>query len=218
VATSVSPPIRVHRKAIQHLRRADPILARLIDSAAPCLLQPDHEQSPFEALVEAVCHQQLTGKAAQTILGRVKALHPKQPFPTPEDFLATADEQLRAAGLSRAKVASLKDISAKTLEGIVPTTEEILKLEDAEIIERLTVIRGVGRWTVEMLLIFKLGRLDVLPVDDYGVRKGFMLAYRKRGLPKPAVLLKHGERWRPYRSIGSWYMWRALELERQAEK
>lgn len=132
--------------------------------------------------------------------------------------MATADEQLRAAGLSRAKVASLKDISAKTLEGIVPTTEEILKLEDAEIIERLTVIRGVGRWTVEMLLIFKLGRLDVLPVDDYGVRKGFMLAYRKRGLPKPAVLLKHGERWRPYRSIGSWYMWRALELERQAEK
>jgi len=218
VVTPICPPIRVHKKAIQHLRRADPILARLIDATAPCLLQPDHEQSPFEALVEAVCHQQLTGKAAQTILGRVKALHPKRPFPTPKDFLATTDEQLRAAGLSRAKVASIKDISARTLDGTVPTTEEILKLDDTEIIERLIVIRGVGRWTVEMLLIFKLGRLDVLPVDDYGVRKGFMVAYRKRDLPKPAVLLKHCERWRPYRSIGSWYMWRAIEMARQAGK
>ena len=106
----------------------------------------------------------------------------------------------------------MKDISAKTLDGTVPSTEEILKLEDDEIIERLTVIRGVGRWTVEMLLIFKLGRLDVLPVDDYGVRKGFMLAYRKREMPKPAALLKHGERWRPYRSVASWYMWRAADL------
>ena len=209
----------MHKKAIQHLRRADPVLARLIESTAtPCRLQPDHDQSPFEALVEAVCHQQLTGKAAQTILGRVKALHPRRPFPTPKDFLATSDEQLRAAGLSRAKVASVKDISAKTLDGVVPTTDEILKLDDAEIIERLTVIRGVGRWTVEMLLIFKLGRLDVLPVDDYGVRKGFMLAYRKRDLPKPTALLAHGERWRPYRSVASWYMWRAIDLAKQADK
>jgi 3-methyladenine DNA glycosylase/8-oxoguanine DNA glycosylase len=130
-------------------------------------------------------------------------------------LLSTADEQLRAAGLSRAKVASVKDISAKTLDGVVPTTGEILKLDDAEIIERLTVIRGVGRWTVEMLLIFKLGRPDVLPVDDYGVRKGFMLAYRKRDLPRPAALLAHGERWRPYRSVASWYMWRAIDLAKQ---
>lgn len=208
----------MHKKAIQHLRRADPVLARIIDTAAACRLQPDHEQSPFEALVEAVCHQQLTGKAAQTILGRVKALHPHRPFPTPKDLLSTADEQLRAAGLSRAKVASVKDISAKTLDGIVPTTEEILKLDDAEIIERLTVIRGVGRWTVEMLLIFKLGRLDVLPADDFGVRKGFMLAYRKRALPKPAALLAHGECWRPYRSVASWYMWRAIDLAKPAKK
>jgi 3-methyladenine DNA glycosylase/8-oxoguanine DNA glycosylase len=216
-ARQVLRQFAVHKKAIQHLRRADPILARIIDATGPCRLQPDHEQSPFEALVEAVCHQQLTGKAAQTILGRVKALHPHRPFPGPEDLLATPDEKLRAAGLSRAKTASVKDISAKTLEGIVPGTEEIAKLADDEIIERLTVIRGVGRWTVEMLLIFKLGRLDVLPVDDYGVRKGFGVAYRKRGLPKAAVLLKHGERWRPYRSIGAWYMWRAIELARQAK-
>ncbi len=202
----------MHKKALQHLRRADPVLARLIDVADPCRLKPDHDQSPFEALVEAVCHQQLTGKAAQTILGRVKALHPHRPFPAPGDLLGTPDETLRAAGLSRAKVAAVKDISTKTLEGIVPAAGALDELEDAEIIERLTTIRGVGQWTVEMLLIFKLGRLDVLPVDDFGVRKGFMLTYRKRELPKPAVLLKHGERWRPYRSIASWYLWRATDL------
>lgn len=208
----------MHKKALQHLRRADPVLARVIDATGPCRLQADHDQSPFEALVEAVCHQQLTGKAAQTILGRVKALHPRRPFPTPKDLLATADERLRAAGLSRAKVASVKDIAAKTIEGVVPTGDDIARLDDDAIIERLTVIRGVGRWTVEMLLIFKLGRLDVLPVDDYGVRKGFMFAYGKRVLPKPAVLLQRGERWRPYRSIGAWYLWRAVELAKRAGK
>lgn len=205
----------MHKKALQHLRRADPVLARIIDASGACRLRPDHDQSPFEALVEAVCHQQLTGKAAQTILGRVKALHAHRAFPTPDDLLATLDEKLRSAGLSRAKIASVKDISAKTLDGTVPDPETLAGLDDAEIIERLTTIRGVGQWTVEMLLIFKLGRPDVLPVDDYGVRKGFMLAYRKRELPKPAALLAHGERWRPYRSVASWYLWRAIELARQ---
>ena len=208
----------MHERAIQHLTANDQILARIIAKVGPCRLRPDRKQSPFEALVEAVCHQQLTGKAAQTILGRVKALHPHRDFPAPEDLLATPDEQLRSAGLSRAKVASVKDISAKTLDGTVPEVKALTKLDDAEIIERLTVIRGVGQWTVEMLLIFKLGRPDVLPVDDYGVRKGFMLAYRKRDLPKPAALLTHGERWRPYRSVASWYMWRAIDLARQAGK
>jgi len=148
----------------------------------------------------------------------VKALHPHRDFPTPENLLATPDEKLRSAGLSRAKVASVKDISAKTLDGTVPEVKALAKLDDAEIIERLTTIRGVGQWTVEMLLIFKLGRPDVLPVDDYGVRKGFMLAYRKRDLPKPAALLAHGERWRPYRSVAAWYMWRAIDLAKQAKK
>jgi len=205
----------MHKKALLHLTETDPTLAALIAQVGGCRLRVDRVSSAFEALVEAVCHQQLTGKAAQTILGRIKAIHPHRPFPTPDDFLGTHDDLLRAAGLSRAKVAAVKDISAKTLNGVVPDPKALAKLDDAEIIERLTTIRGVGQWTVEMLLIFKLGRMDVLPVDDFGVRKGFMLTYRKRELPKPAVLLKHGERWRPYRSIAAWYMWRAADLAKK---
>ena len=205
----------MHDKALQHLRTADEKLARLIDIVGPCGMRPDRKQSPFEALIEAVAHQQLTGKAAQTILGRVKAIHAHRPFPTPEDLLSTPEETLRGAGLSRAKVAAVKDISAKALDGTIPTPKELSKLSDAEIIERLITIRGVGQWTVEMLLIFKLGRPDVLPVNDYGVLKGFAVTYRRGRLPKPDVLLRHGERWRPYRSVASWYMWRALELSRQ---
>ena len=208
----------MHERAIQHLTANDKTLARIIAKTGPCRLRADRKQSPFEALVEAVCHQQLTGKAARTILGRVKALHPHRDFPAPEDLLATPDDKLRTAGLSRAKVASVKDISAKTLDGTIPEVKALAKLDDAEIIERLTTIRGVGQWTVEMLLIFKLGRPDVLPVDDYGVRKGFMLAYRKRDLPKSAALLAHGECWRPYRSVASWYMWRSSDLAKLAKK
>lgn len=213
-ATISSPSPSMHEDAVRHLRRADKVLARVIDRAGPCGLRPERRQSPFEALVEAVAHQQLTGKAAKTILARVKALHPQRRFPTPEDLLGTADEQLRAAGLSRAKVAAVKDIAAKALNGVVPTARSMARMDDAAIIERLIAIRGVGQWTVEMLLIFKLGRLDVLPVADYGVRTGFSFAYRRDDLPKPAELLKHGERWRPYRSIASWYLWRAVEWAR----
>lgn len=205
-----------HRKATNHLIRADAALATVIAAAGPCRLKPKLERSAFEALVEAVCHQQLTGKAAQTILGRIKALHPHRPFPTPEDLLATPDDTLRGAGLSRAKVASVKDISAKALDGTIPSHEELHALDDDAIITRLTTIRGVGRWTVEMLLIFKLGRMDILPVDDFGVRNGFKILHRKRDLPKPAALLKHGERWRPYRSIAAWYLWRAADMAKTA--
>ncbi len=208
----------MHKKALHHLTETDAVLANLIAQIGPCRLRADRQTTAFEALVEAVCHQQLTGKAAQTILGRIKAIHPHRPFPTPDDLLGTPDDTLRAAGLSRAKVAAVKDISVKTLDGVVPEPKALAKLDDAEIIERLTTIRGVGQWTVEMLLIFKLGRMDVLPVDDFGVRKGFMLTYRKRDLPKPAVLLKHGERWRPYRSVASWYMWRAADLAKAQGK
>ena len=172
---------------------------------------PRKRCSPFQTLVQSVAHQQLNGTAAKTILKRVRALYPKRTFPTPDDVLATPDEKLRGAGLSRAKVASIKDIAAKTLEGVVPPARTIAKMSDTEILERLTTIRGVGPWTVEMLLIFTLGRQDVLPATDFGVRKGFALVFRREELPKPAELLEHGERWRPYRSIASWYLWRSLD-------
>lgn len=205
----------MHNQAVDHLRAVDPVLSELIARVGACRLRPDRRQSPFEALVEAVAHQQLNGKAARTILDRVKALHPHRAFPTPEDLLETHEDKLRAAGLSRAKVAAIKDISAKTLDGLVPPSRDLSRLEDEEIVRRLTALRGVGRWTVEMLLIFKLGRLDVLPVDDYGVRQGFALTYRKRQLPKPRQLLARGEPWRPYRSVAAWYLWRAVDLAKQ---
>ena len=203
----------MHERALAHLAAADRTLARLITRAGPCRLRAERKRSPFQSLVQAVAHQQLTGKAANTILGRLVALHPGRDFPMPDDLLATPDEKLRGVGFSRAKVAALKDIAAKTVAGVVPETQALMKLADAEIIERLTTIRGVGQWTVEMMLIFKLGRPDVLPVHDYGVRKGFTVTYRKKNLPRPDELLAHGERWRPFRSVASWYMWRALELE-----
>jgi len=201
----------MHEHAIAHLTKSDKVLARLIRQVGPCRLEPRRTHSPFQSLVQAVAHQQLNGTAANTILKRVIALYPRQKFPAPEDLLETPDDHLRGAGLSRAKVASIKDIAAKSLEGVIPATKAIMKMSDVEIVERLTTIRGVGPWTVEMLLIFKLGRLDVLPATDYGVRKGFAATYRRKQLPTPAELLEHGERWRPYRSIASWYLWRSLD-------
>ena len=201
----------MHEPAIEHLTKADKILARLIRKVGPCELIPRKRCSPFQALVQSVAHQQLNGIAANTILQRVRALYPRTQFPTPDDVLATPDEKLRGAGLSRAKVASIKDIAARTLEGVVPPERTIAKMSDAEILQRLTTIRGVGPWTVEMLLIFKLGRLDVLPATDFGVRKSFALIFKRDELPKPIELLEHGERWRPYRSIASWYLWRGLD-------
>jgi DNA-3-methyladenine glycosylase II len=201
----------------QHLAKADPIMRRLIRAHGPYGLQPRSGRSPFESLACAIAHQQLNGTAANTILGRFVKLFPGRKFPRPEDLASVTDDAVRGAGFSRAKIAALRDLAVKALDGTVPSSRAIQKLNDNEIIARLSEVRGVGQWTVEMLLIFKLGRLDVLPVDDYGVRKGFMLAYRKRTLPKPTALLKHAERWRPYRSIGAWYMWRAIELAKRAE-
>ncbi|HEU0038941.1 MAG TPA: DNA-3-methyladenine glycosylase [Verrucomicrobiae bacterium] len=199
-------------EAVQHLVRSDKILARIIRQVGPCQLTPKKRRSPFEALVQSVAHQQLNGTAANTILRRVIALYPHRRFPLPEDLLRTPDEHLRGAGLSRAKTASLKDIAAKTIQGVVPTARRIAKMSDAEILERLTTVRGVGPWTVEMLLMFTLGRPDVLPVTDYGVRKGFALAYGLSELPTPRELLNHGEKWRPHRTTAAWYLWRAVEL------
>src|SRR5436190_17221864 len=201
----------MHEAAIEHLTKADKVMARLIRRVGPCELKARKGCSPFQALVQSVAHQQLNGTAANTILKRVIALYPRRKFPVPEDVLATPAARLRGAGLSRAKVASIKDIAAKTILGVVPASRAIARMRDAEILERLTSIRGVGPWTVEMLLIFKLGRLDVLPATDFGVRKGFALVFLRDELPKPAELLEHGERWRPYRSIASWYLWRGLD-------
>ena len=196
-----------------HLTRADKVLGRLITKVGPCGLKRRARRSPFEALVRAVAYQQLNGTAAATILGRVIALYPGRTFPSPQDLLDTPNEKLRSAGLSGAKVAAIKDIAAKTIDGVVPTSRAIARMENEIIIERLTSIRGVGPWAVEMLLMFTLGRMDVLPVTDYGVRKGFALTYDLKELPRPADLLAHGEKWRPYRSIAAWYLWRAVDGE-----
>ena len=198
-------------EALAFLAEADKTLGGLIARVGPCRLKPRRRRSPFEALVQSVVYQQLNGTVATTILNRVKALYPGR-FPTPEDLLSTADEKLRAAGLSRAKTLAMKDIATKTLEGVVPSRKEVTKLSDAELVERLTVVRGVGPWTVEMFLIFTLGRPDVFPVTDYGVRKGFSVTYGWKELPTPKELLAAGEKWRPHRSTAAWYFWRALEI------
>lgn len=203
----------MNERAIQHLVRADKILARLIRRVGPCMLRPKRRRPPFQALVRSVAFQQLNGTAAETIFGRVLALYPGKRFPAPEDLLATPDDKLRAAGLSRNKTAAVKDIAAKTLGGVVPDSRVIRKMSNEEILERLTTVRGVGPWTVEMLLMFTLGREDVLPATDFGVRTGFALTYGRKELPSPKELLAHGERWRPHRTTASWYLWRAVDLE-----
>lgn len=203
-------------KAVSRLRRVDRPLGAVIKRAGPFSHRPEKMQSPFQALFRAIVYQQLSGKAAATIMGRVMANYPQRGF-KPAAVLSTPDETLRAAGISRAKVASVKDLAAKTLDGTVPTLARLAKMDDAEIISRLVEVRGIGVWTVEMLLIFRLGRPDVLPVADLGVRKGFMVTYDLHELPDARQILDHGERWRPYRSVASWYMWRAVELEKKAQ-
>ncbi len=202
----------MNQPALQHLRRADKVLDRVIKKVGPCPLAPRGGVPPYQALVKSVTYQQLNGKAAETIFRRLLALFPGKKFPAPEDIVAAPEEKLRSAGLSRAKTAAIKDIAAKTLDGVVPPRRVIAKMSDAEIIERLTTIRGVGPWTVEMLLMFTLGRPDVLPATDYGVRSGFARVYGLKALPSPKELLAHGERWQPHRTVASWYLWRALEL------
>jgi 3-methyladenine DNA glycosylase/8-oxoguanine DNA glycosylase len=214
-----------HTEALEHLSRVDRKLGRIIAKAGPYGLRPERTQSIFEALLESIIYQQLNGKVAATITGRVKALFPENThslrtrrglvagFPSPEQILAATPELLRSAGLSQAKMLAIRDLAAKTLDGTVPTAREAHKLGDDELVERLTAVRGIGRWTVEMLLIFRLGRPDVLAVDDYGIRKGFAKMLRMAELPKPKELLAYGERWRPHRSVASWYMWRAAEMK-----
>jgi 3-methyladenine DNA glycosylase/8-oxoguanine DNA glycosylase len=186
-------------------------MAELIGRSRRYEIMPSVAVRPFDALAESIAYQQLSGKAAATIWGRVRALYPRKKYLDPKLVLATPDEKLRAAGLSRSKVAALKDLAAKTIDGTVPSARSLAKMTDEEIIERLITVRGIGRWTVEMLLLFDLGRRDVWPVHDYGVRKGFAKTFGRRKLPTPKQLMKLGEKWRPYRSAAAWYFWRALD-------
>ena len=186
-------------------------MADLIARSRRYNIAPAVSSRPFDALAESIAYQQLSGKAAATIFGRVRGLYPKTKWLDPAKILATPDDALRSAGLSRAKTAAIKDLAAKTIDGTVPSGRALLRMSDDEIIARLTQVRGIGRWTVEMLLLFDLGRPDVWPVDDYGVRKGFAKTFGRRKLPTPKQLIKSGEKWRPYRSVAAWYFWRALE-------
>jgi len=198
--------------AAAHLAAADPALAALIARVGPCGLS--HEEAarePYEALVRAISHQQLHGNAARAIMQRFVALFPTVAFPMPELVLATDDAPLRACGLSASKVAAIRDIAARALDGTVPTRAKAAGLDDAALIERLTAIRGVGRWTVEMLLIFTLGRPDILPVDDFGVREGWRLIQKLDSQPRPKELWAIGEAWAPHRSTAAWYLWRAAD-------
>jgi DNA-3-methyladenine glycosylase II len=203
--------------AVRHLRSADATLARLMERAGPFTLQIRGLHDPFEALARNIVFQQLHGKAAAAIHARVVALFGGGKL-RPADLLAAPEEDLRGAGLSAAKLAALRDLAAKTLDGTVPTLARMRRMTDEEIVERLTRVRGIGRWTVEMLLMFRLGRPDVLPVGDFAVRKGFALAYGLDESPKPKELTAFGERWRPFRSVASWYMWRAVELPPEAPR
>ena len=198
------------RNATRHLSAVDPAMQALIRRIGRCGYQQE-KREPYEALVRAIAHQQLHGAAARTILGRFLALHPDIPFPTPERVLSTNDTAMRGCGFSGSKTASIRDIALKALEGVVPTRRSASRLSDTELIERLTVIRGVGRWTVEMLLMFNLGRMDILPVDDFGVREGYRKLHTLETQPKPKELAAIGEMWSPWRSVASWYLWRAAD-------
>jgi len=199
-------------RILRHLSAVDPVLAGVIAEAGPYRVKPDRTSSPFQALARAVAHQQLNGVVANRILERFVAGCGGGSFPTPERVLAASDSELRAAGFSLAKIAALRDLALKTQAGIVPAREVLETLADDVVVERLTAVRGIGRWTVEMMLMFQLGRPDVLPVDDFGVRNGFRLAYGLRKLPAPRAVAAYGERWRPHRTAASWYLWRVIEL------
>ena len=202
------------QEIITHLGRVDPVMKQLIAAAGPFVIESRADHTPYEVLARAIAHQQLNGKAAQAILNRFVSRCGQGLFPSPAALLALEDAALRACGFSFAKITALRDLAAKTLSGVVPEREALQALSDLEIIERLTAVRGIGRWTVEMLLMFQLRRPDVLPVADFGVRQGFQLAYGLRKLPAPKLLALYGERWAPHRSAAAWYLWRAVDLWR----
>jgi DNA-3-methyladenine glycosylase II len=215
VARPSTPPFDA-AEAMRHLSERDDRLGRLIAENGAFRLRTRGLHSPYEALLEAITYQSISRNAATTIFGRVKALGKGGRPPTPEVMLKLGKATLRKAGLSGAKILAMKDLARKTLAGVVPTLAQARRMSDDELIERLTSVRGIGVWTVEMFLIFRLGRPDVLPVHDLGVRKGWAVAYGRKHMPTTRDLLAFGERWRPYRTVASWYMWQACERAGQA--
>ena len=200
-----------HVAAHEFLSRTDKHLARVIKRTGEFQFKLDECESVYESLLEAIAYQSISGKAAATIFARIKALGANGICPTPQEILRARPQTLRKAGLSGAKVLAMKDLAKKTVEGVVPTLADAHKMSDEELVERLISVRGIGAWTVEMFLIFRLGRPDVLPIHDYGVQKGFAITYGKPHIPKPRELAQFGERWRPYRTVAGWYMWRAVQ-------
>ena len=205
------------KQVMRELCRADRHLAKIIRKVGSFPTKREKPQHPYESLLRAIVYQQLAGAAAATIFGRVKALGASG-LPTPEEILLLDDSKLRGAGLSRQKIAAVKDLAAKTLDGTVPPLAKLRRMSEIEIHERLVQVRGIGEWSVQMFLMFRLGRPDVLPTRDLGIQKGFQHVYGLKKMPKPQAILEHGERWRPYRSIASWYLWRAVDQKRAAKK
>lgn len=205
----------------RRLAKVDPVLAGVIRAVGRFTHVPNAEHTPFHALARAIAHQQLNGTAAESIFGRFVRLYVQEgreaALLEAELVLDTPDDKLRSVGLSFSKIAGIKDLARKTLDGVVPPYEILHTLDNDEIIDRITQVRGIGRWTVEMLLMFRLGRPDILPVDDFGVRNGFKLAYGLRNMPTPKALAEYGKRWAPYRSVAAWYLWRAVDLHKEGK-
>ena len=195
----------------RELTRRDPPLGRVIERAGACAIPANTSMGAFETLAHSIVHQQLSGKAARTIFDRFRGLYPPGAFPAPDLVLQTRHRKLRGVGLSEAKAKAIRDLAEHGRAGAIPSVEVLRGMTPDEIVERLTVVRGVGRWTVEMLLIFRLGHPDVLPAQDLGIRKGLARIMRRRELPEPDAVMKRGERWRPWRSVASWYLWRAAD-------
>jgi DNA-3-methyladenine glycosylase II len=195
----------------RHLAAADPRLAGVIRQVGRCRLTVERGREPYESLLRAIAHQQLHSRAAAAILGRFLALYPGESFPAPEQVLLTDVMALKSCGWSEGKIAAIHDLCRKAIDGTVPSRARAVRMSDAALIERLTAVRGIGQWTVEMLLIFSLGRPDILPIDDFGVREGYRLLHGLEAQPKPKELRRLGEIWAPYRSTASWYLWRAAD-------
>jgi len=203
--------------AARHLRRVDPVMAGLMDKVGRLALNLTGAPTTFAALARSIVYQQLHGRAAAAIYGRLCALFPESGATLrPADILVASEEELRGAGLSRAKMLSLRDLARRADEGAIPTLAEATSMEDEAIITELSEVRGIGRWSAQMFLIFTLGRPDVLPAGDLGVRKGFGVTYLGGDMPTPKALIEFGEQWKPYRSAASWYLWRAADLDAQA--